>query len=345
VGSYIAFAFSVYQLRNWILAPGYYPQRKFMRNLLINGSIILSSNILFLIDGIAHSFPESRLFYITYYLSLIFPQILHGIFFIFYGFLIRNKSKETDPTYISLSFGRKLLKVKKEVLSKLIVVWALSFILVSTSLLGNTAILKHINYEINYKINTGNPEMVAEKVETLDYPSLLKYRDFYGIIRDISNSSFDDHLITNYLDREYIKYLKEEIIKDSKIFHWWFGYRRSFNYELNANMVSTINFTHENGTIVRAQYENQEEIFTVRQFDYIYGTPGYWYINFSLIPYSVNKTSILLNNSVLITMVLDYDHSYGSLAALSYQVDQYLVLNENLQVLFIYVPKIVQVVS
>jgi hypothetical protein len=230
-------------------------------------------------------------------------------------------------------------KIKRRTFSKLIVVEALSFIIISTSLIGNTAILKHFSYNVNYEINTGDPKVIIEKAETLNYPSLLKYRDAYGILHDITNTTFDDHLITNYIDRDYIEFLKEEMSKDSKKFHWWFGYRRSFNYEFSANMVSKINLTHENGTLMRVQYENLEDIFTVRQNYSIFDPSGYYYINFTLVTYSVNETSILLNDSVLSHMILEYDYLFGSLGGLFYVVNQYLVLDENSQVICIYVPK------
>ncbi|MHA2120951.1 MAG: hypothetical protein ACW990_07070, partial [Promethearchaeota archaeon] len=341
IGSYLAFAFSIYQLRNWIFYPQYYPKKKISRNFLINGLFIIVTCILFLSDGINRSIPESRLFYIIYYLSLILPLLLHGIFFVIYGcyLLVKTNGVGTEPTHISLAFGRKMWKIKRRTFSKLIVVEALSFIIISTSLIGNTAILKHFSYNVNYEINTGDPKVIIEKAETLNYPSLLKYRDAYGILHDITNTTFDDHLITNYIDRDYIEFLKEEMSKDSKKFHWWFGYRRSFNYEFSANMVSKINLTHENGTLMRVQYENLEDIFTVRQNYSIFDPSGYYYINFTLVTYSVNETSILLNDSVLSHMILEYDYLFGSLGGLFYVVNQYLVLDENSQVICIYVPK------
>ena len=223
--------------------------------------------------------------------------------------------------------------------SRLVVIESLTFIFITANFLGNTAILKHFNYSIGYEINVGNPQLVIEKSESLNYSSLLTFFDVYGVPHNPTSRYFDGHLIISYINREYLEYLKREISSDSMRFHRWFGYRHSFTYQFTADFVSKINITYKNDPLIKAQYENQEEIFDVDQTYYSFmDLTSYWYINFSLIPFSVNETSILLNNSILIKMVLNYDHLYGSLAGLWYQVNQYLVLNRDLQVICIYVP-------
>lgn len=335
--SYLAFAFSIYQLRNWIFNPQFYPKEKISRNLFISGSFIVFTNLLFLFDGISRSIPEFHSFYITYYLGLTLPLLIHGCFFVLNGLFIRIRSIAPDLLHFSLKIRRKIWKVKRTSLSKFVVVVAISIIFVSTILIGNTAILKYFRYNENYEINNGNPEILIKKAESFNYTLFLIHRDLYGILHSIPN---DKNVVANYIDRDYIEYQKELMRKDLVKIHWFFGYRYAFNYWFEANLISTINLTYKEDIIIKAQYDNLEDIFTVEQSYFLpWDSVGYWYINLSLIPYSVNKTSILLNNSFLIKMVIKYDHSFSSLGAVHYQIDQYLVLDENYQIICICIPK------
>ena len=59
--------------------------------------------------------------------------------------------------------------------------------------------------------------------------------------------------------------------------------------------------------MIKAQYENYEDIFIVERIYNAEKGVGNWYINFTKVPYVVNQTSISLNNTFLVKMTLIYD--------------------------------------
>lgn len=344
LASYFILGIGIYQIRKCILEPQKYIKKKFSRKVLIYGSFIILANLLFLFDGINRSIPESRWFYIFYYLVLTLPLFLNGIAFIFYGF---NVSKRARYSFINLknvyiNIKEKIWKIRKTTVSKLIKIESLLIIFFSMSMLGNTTILKYFYYNISYDIKTENPDKLIEKVETIDYLSLLQSHERNGNVHNITDKIFDGCRVSSYINREYLEYQKQDISDDSKKFHWWFGHRHYFNYALKASMELKLYFTYVNNTIIKAQYETLEDIFVVDS-DYYYFTEiryGNWYINFTQVPYVVNETSISLNNTILIKMTLNHGYALSPLAGVWININQFIVLNENLQVIFIYVPQV-----
>ncbi len=72
---------------------------------------------------------------------------------------------------------------------------------------------------------------------------------------------------------------------------------------------------------------------------------GNWYINFTQIPYEVNQTSIVLFNTFLVKIILTYDYAFGNVGGIFYEVEQFLVLDANFRVIFIYIPRVLVVVA
>ena len=188
-------------------------------------------------------------------------------------------------------------------------------------------------------------EKLIDHVETLDYPSLIKYHDAMGEIHNLTNYYFDGHFNTHYIDREYVEALKEEVRGDSKRFHWWPGHYHYFDYLLNVTEETNLYFTYNNNTMIRAQYGNYEDIFDVERDYSTKKRVGNWYINFTQIPYVVNQTSISLNNTFLVKMILKYDYLFGNVGGIFYEVEQFLVLDEKFQVIFIYIPLVLVAVA
>ena len=146
-----------------------------------------------------------------------------------------------------------------------IIIIIIGIIIPFSLIINNFLVLTRIYYKINYEVDGDNPDTLIDKAETLDYQSLIKYHDATGEIHNLTNSYFDGHLITHYINREYIETLKEELSSDSKRFHWWFGHHHYFNYLLNVTEETKLYFTYNNNTMIRAQYENYEDIFVVNE--------------------------------------------------------------------------------
>jgi hypothetical protein len=199
-------------------------------------------------------------------------------------------------------------------------------------------------------VNLSNSEEIIEKVETFDYLKFAKMHSESGELYNLSKFNI------NYIDREYIDFLKEKVNRESKKFHLWLGYHYYVYYTFNASEELKIYFSYNNNTIFNATYENQNPIFIV-DFDnpafvyipnepYWFSSIGSWYINFTQVPYVDSQSStIQLNNNILVKMILYYDHLYGNVGGEFYQIEQYVILNSNLHVIFIYAPATQMVVA
>ncbi len=201
--------------------------KKFGAKIIIFCLFITVVNWLFLIDGLNQSFPEARLFYYIYYITLTIPLFLNTIVFTIYGLLlIIKRTHEIDsnalriPEYIVIKYRKKVHKIKRTTVSKILKTESLLIIILSLGMLTNTTILKNIDYSINYEVDANNPDTLVDQVETLDYLSLVKYHDEMGEIHNLTNYYFDDHFIIHYINREYIESLKKELSSDAKRFHW-----------------------------------------------------------------------------------------------------------------------------
>jgi hypothetical protein len=219
-------------------------------------------------------------------------------------------------------------KTKKALIISISVVFSISMIL----FINNFIIISRIYYRVYYEVNLPNSDEIIEKAETFDYLKYLKMHGPYGEIQNFSKFNF------NYIDREFIDFLKGKINRDNKRFHLWPGYYHNFIYIFNTTEESKLYFSYNNNTIFNATYENQKAIFIVdppSEFYFI----GSWFINFTQVPHVVNQSStILLNNTILVKMILKYDHLYGNVGGEFYQIEQYVILNSSLHVIFIYTP-------
>jgi len=204
----------------------------------------------------------------------------------------------------------------------------------------NIIVLNNIYFRINYEINIANSENLVDRFETFEYYQYLKKHDSYGETHDIRKFNQSDYQsFYNYIDREYIDFLKNEINQDRKRFHWWTGHYHHLIYTFNATEQSRLYFAYNNTTIFNATYESKEEIFVVdsawESDNYI----GNWYINFTYLPSVVDEPIIIpLNDTILVKMQLEYDYLYGNVGGIFYQIPQYIALSSDLQIIFMYVP-------
>ena len=179
--------------------------------------------------------------------------------------------------------------------------------------------------------------MIVGKSELFDYQKYCTLRDFDGTIYNLTSYDYFYHI-----DKEFIDSLKIKITKDHLKFQMNPIYSHHFTYSLEATNESLLYFTYNNYSILKLEDENHKEIFSARENHYENSSTfweGSWYLNFTLIPFSLYLNStIQLNNSILVKMNLAYDHIYGNVGAESLQVDQFLCFNSNYQIIFVFIP-------
>ena len=224
---------------------------------------------------------------------------------------------------------------------KIIILLICLIISIPISLTGiNVIVLNNIYFNTNYELSLENSDNIVDKFETFEYYQFLKKYDRYGEAQDISKFNQSDYQsLYNYIDREYIDFLKNKINQDRKRFHWWPGHYHHFMYTFNATEQSRLYFAYSNTKIYNATYETKEELFVVDYDREYYDYAGNWYINFTYVPIVADEPIIIpLNDTILVKMFVEYDYLYGNMGGIFYQITQFIALSSDLQVIFIYVP-------
>lgn len=231
---------------------------------------------------------------------------------------------------------RKLPKKVLFVLLPIIIVSSISIGLLT----NNFIVLSRIYYKVNYEIVLPNSEDVIETAETFDFLRYVKYHNPDGEIFNLSKFNY------NYIDREYIDHLRHKIDRDKRKFHLLPYYSHILYYTFNATEISKLCFSYNNYSIFNATYENGDEIYIGEYNTHTKNYYGNWYVNFSLIPSVISQSStLLLNNTILVKMILEYDYVYGNVGAEYINIEQYMVFNSNLQIIFVYIPLIQMIVA
>ncbi len=216
-----------------------------------------------------------------------------------------------------------------------IIIIIIGIIIPFSLIINNFAILAKIYYKVNYEGSIQNSENIIEKSELFEYQKYCNYRTFMGEGYNISGAD-------NYIDREFIESLKLQIDKDKDKFHIVPSYRRNFIYSFEVSGESLIYLTYNNNSIIKAEYANQTEIFTADSDYYENNTlfwAGHWYLNFTQIPFAANMTStIILSNIFLVKMSLEYNFARGFGGSENLKIEQFLILNSNTQIMFVYIP-------
>jgi len=222
-------------------------------------------------------------------------------------------------------------KIKRKNKLRLLLI---SCIVISVSLLlvlNNIIISTRIYFKINYHSNLSNSDEIIEKVESFDYVSYLKLHEYDGEIYNLSRFSFQ------YIDSEYLDYLNQFINRELSSFHLWPFYYNYITYTFNATEVSKLYLTYNNDTIFETTYENNDTIFEADKFNGYW--MGSWYINFTQIPYvPISQSTIILNDSFLVQMTLShrFDITLGESGWIT--LNQFLILDSNLQIIIVYIP-------
>ena len=148
------------------------------------------------------------------------------------------------------------------------------------------------------------------------------------------------------IDREYVQDLIEDV-ENSYGFQWDFSYEKHLIYRFIAEEYKSVDLTYNNNTIFEVKDSNGDMLFS-RDCDEDscseYGEN--WYINFTRVPYAKEEeNTISLSNIIFVNMSLDYFYYCGSLCALSRQIEQYVIVDENFEFILVYIPEVNEWVS
>ena len=180
-----------------------------------------------------------------------------------------------------------------------------------------------IYYSIDYNVQVSNREEIISKAESLNYKVYLN--DY--IDRGAEFKSF--------IDADSIRYFKGRVENDTK-FHWEVGYGHHLSYLFLAENHSKLYLTYNNNTIINVKDQNNQSLLSLENYHWM---DIAWYLNFTQLSYAYSdKTTILLSDVIFIEMRLDYDYHCGSLCALWYSIDQYVLLSPSLDALMIFIP-------
>jgi hypothetical protein len=188
-----------------------------------------------------------------------------------------------------------------------------------------------IHYVIEYDVNVPNREALINEVENLNYTTWL------------SNENLGLSVgMKGYIDEDFVLLLKGRIENDMG-FKWWPFYEHHLYYDFIAEPHPILNLTYSNDTIFSVKDASNGSLIPVEDYDW---NNVAWYLNFTQVSsvYGPNST-VSLTDIVAIEMRLDYGYHCGNVCALSYCIDQYLILNEDLDVILIIVPHTFIIVS
>jgi hypothetical protein len=222
--------------------------------------------------------------------------------------------------------------MRKKLLRNVIVILIPLLLIFSIVLSFNFISLSNIYYHIEYEINIPNSNEIIDKVETFEYRHFLKRHDYSG--RTLNVSQFNE-CPSQYIDRECIEYIKNQINQARRRFYLTPGYSHNLNYKFNATEQAKLYLSYSNTTLFNATYDSNKEVFLVPWNDYYSTFYGNWYINFTYIPYVFNQSkTILLESIILINMDLYY--SISRYCGEGHRIIQFIALSSDLQIIFIY---------
>jgi hypothetical protein len=177
-------------------------------------------------------------------------------------------------------------------------------------------------------------DTIIEKSEIFEYEKHVKYRDYPGVVHNLSR--IDKH---HFIDRQYIESLMLKIEIDKRRLHLFPAYERNFIYTVITTNESLIHLTYNNNAIIKAEYANQTEIYKTSLAFWDNNSlhwVGTWYLNFSHIPFALNEsTTIMLSNIILVKMNLKYNQVINFWESSYLTIDQYLFFNTDFQIMFV----------
>jgi len=179
-----------------------------------------------------------------------------------------------------------------------------------------------IYYKIEYNINLSNREEIIHKVENLDYTAYL-----YNFHHDYMDTG-----ISSYVDRDLIHLLKNRIENDIGIKLWPY-YEHYLHYFFMGENHSRLYLTYSDNRIFSLNDKNNQSLLL--RGDY-YWEEFDWYLNFNQIPHVYsNKSTLILNELIFVEIIMKYEWHCGYICLHQHSFEQYLLLNEDLEVILI----------
>ncbi|MGQ4874163.1 MAG: hypothetical protein ACP6IY_08845 [Promethearchaeia archaeon] len=180
-----------------------------------------------------------------------------------------------------------------------------------------------IYIKIKYSVNYSNREKIINKVENFDYENYLIGLEYQG------------YYYKNYVDKEFVEKLKNDVEQSKGHFYWNIFYSHYLKYSFSATFYKLLYATYNNESIYNVTTSDDSILAYIP--DHSYGTS--YYINYSIISYNgLNITKVELNNIYFIRIELKYGYYCGFLCALGLTIKQYIILNDNLDVILILIP-------
>ncbi|MFX1395371.1 MAG: hypothetical protein ACFFAH_17690 [Promethearchaeota archaeon] len=254
-----------------------------------------------------------------FYLTMVF-LILYLIIGLFRYIEIYRKSSLQNSNLRLRKKIMKLVKFDDKIKIKIafmvaLIIGALIFPLIYNGLYNQ----KNYYYIIEYDINAPYEDELIDNVELFDYPSYL----------------------LDYIDGDIVKEYKNYIEKDSK-YDWDVGNFRHLIYYFKAEIYNNINLTYK--------YIYLEITDGIGKT--ICSSSNYhrYYMNFNILPYASQNIKIIeLSEIIFVKMYLYYEHgskfpSYGVKSGRELEIEQYVLLNMNLEILLVFIDKISELI-
>lgn len=139
--------------------------------------------------------------------------------------------------------------------------------------------------------------------------------------------------ITGYVDRDLIDFLKNRIKNDIG-FRLLPFYQHNLRYSFLGKHHSKLNLTYNDNWIYNIKEENNQSLVLSQTTSW---SESNLYLNFNLIPH-VHKeiTTLILNNVFFVKMKVDYVWVCGYICYHDHSHEQYLLLDENLDIILIF---------
>ena len=188
-------------------------------------------------------------------------------------------------------------------------------------------------YIIDYDIQGSHSDQLINRVENFDYNGNVNNLDYN------SDGWYYRDGFECYIDRNVLTFLKEKI----EGIYYRFTFSHYFGYYFTAKNYSQIRLTYNMNTIFSVKDQNDASLF-LSNFAWSMGS-SVWYLNFGRLPnvFDDNGTVILndtaiLNQASFIEIHLKYRYTHDYLGYVTYDIDQYLVLSSDLEILMILIP-------
>jgi len=213
--------------------------------------------------------------------------------------------------------------IYKEKLGCILLVSILVAGIIIVPVLYNVIVIRsRIYYKIEYNINLSNREEIIHKAENVDYTAYLHNFDY-----DYMHTG-----ISSYVDRDLLHLLKSRIENDIGIKLWPY-YEHYLRYFFMGVNHSKLYLTYTDNRIFSLNDKNNQSLLLSGDY---YWEEFDWYLNFNQIPHVYdNKSTLILNELIFVEIIVEYEWNCGYICLHEYSFEQYLLLNEDLEVIVI----------